>query len=71
MFADHKLAAQAIQSMKRVVADLDQMLIDLQGTAPAEEYHACRYAVGHVMAELFERLAEPIAANHPDLRYWA
>ena len=70
MFADHSVAAGAMASVKRLLGDLDQLLIDLEPTAPAAEYKQCRYAVGHVMAEVFERLAEPIAANHPDLRYW-
>jgi hypothetical protein len=31
----------------------------------------CKLAIGHVMAEVFDRLAEPIALAHPELRYWA
>jgi hypothetical protein len=71
MFSDRDVAAQAIESMKRLIGDLDQLLIDLEPIAPAAEYRECRYAVGHIMAEVFERLAEPIAIGHPDLRYWA
>jgi hypothetical protein len=71
MFEDHSVAAGAMESVKRLIGDLDQLLIDLEPKAPAAEYKQCRYAVGHVMAEVFERLAKPIAANHPSLRYWA
>jgi hypothetical protein len=70
MFSDHAVAAQAVEAMKRIIGDLDQMLIDLQPIAPEDEYRACRLAIGHVMAEVFERIGEPITIHHPDLRYW-
>jgi hypothetical protein len=71
MFSGHGVAARSMEAMKRVIAELEQMLIDLEPVAPADEYCACRRAVGHVMVEVFDRLAEPITANHPDLRYRA
>lgn len=70
MFSDREVATRAIEAMKRVLGDLDQMLIELQPIAPDDEYRACRRAVGYVVAEVFERLAEPITADHLDLRYW-
>jgi hypothetical protein len=70
MFSDHHVAARAMDSVKQLIGDLDQMLIDLEPIAPRAEWKECRYAVGHIMAEVFERLAEPIAAHHADLRYW-
>jgi hypothetical protein len=71
MFSDREVAARAMEAMKRIIGDLDQMLIVLKPIAPPDEYRACRLAVGHLMAEVFERLAEPIASDHSDLRYWA
>lgn len=60
-----------MERVKRLIGDLDEkLLVNLEPVAPAPEWRECRYAVGHVMAEVFERLAHPIAANHPDLRYW-
>lgn len=70
MFSDRDVAVRAVEAMKQVLADLDQMLIDLKPIAPEDEYRACRLAVGYVMAEVFERLGEPITADHLDLRYW-
>ena len=70
MFSDDEVAARAMDRVKRLIGDLDERLIDLEPVEPETEWRECRYAVGHVMAEMFERLAHPIAANHPDLRYW-
>jgi hypothetical protein len=70
MFEDPIVAARAMELVKRLLGDLDQLLIELEPVAPAAEYKECRYAVGHVINELFERLAEPIATNHAQLRYW-
>jgi hypothetical protein len=71
MFSDREVAARAIDAVKRVIGDLDQILIDLEPVAPVEEYRECRRAVGQVIAAVFERLAEPITDDYPDLRYWA
>ncbi|HEY1930127.1 MAG TPA: hypothetical protein VGG92_21865 [Caulobacteraceae bacterium] len=71
MFSDREIAAQTIERVKGILGDLDQLLVVIEPTVADEEYRNCKNAVGHVMAEVFERLAEPIAAAHPELRYWA
>ena len=46
---------------------LNGSLYSVRDVETEEDYKRYRLAVGHVIAEVFERIIEPIGAQHPEL----
>ncbi len=70
MLSDHDVAEKVMNLMKSIGEQLNQSLIDLQGTISEEEYAAYRRGVACIMAEMLINVENPISDHHPDLRWY-
>jgi len=67
MIKDHKLAEELINlanKASRITHDSLKLVMD---NCSQDEFKKYRYAVGHVMAEIFEQIVVPLSKEHPDL----
>ena len=67
MISDARVARLLLDELFAASGDLDHSVATALAECPTPEFEAYRRAVGQVLAEMWERLIEPILAAHPDL----
>ncbi len=68
MIKDRKTAETVLKNALNVTGSLNDSIYAVMAVGSEEEVRAYKRAVGHSMAEIFDRIVEPIFAAHPDLR---
>lgn len=68
MIRGEAAARDALDAAFRASSTLDASVEALSGVLPPQELSGYKHAVGHVMAEVFNRLIRPILVEHPELK---
>ena len=67
MFEDRELSEKVSSIGLTVYRMFDESLVVARKHATDDEFKEYRLAVGHVLAEVLERVMNPIWQRHPDL----
>lgn len=64
---DRRCAEAVLGDVHQAINLLNESIVEAMALAPEEEWRAYRRQVGHVMAEMYDRLLKPLYDQHPDL----
>ncbi|WP_156338943.1 hypothetical protein [Chondromyces crocatus] len=64
---DHHTAKRVVENLNKAIVSLNEGIQVLMSQGSESEVRAFRRGVGHTMAEIYDRLADPIFREHPAL----
>ncbi|MEP3279366.1 MAG: hypothetical protein ABJN26_06055 [Stappiaceae bacterium] len=64
---DKAAASKTFESMKLVLRELDESIVQIQDDCDEEEYRNYKYSVGKVMVSVRENILDPIFKEYPEL----
>ena len=68
LFEDKEIAKHILQVFLSINGQMDDAIRSVEHKTSPAEYKAFKRGVGHVMAEIFEQVVQPICTQHPSLR---
>lgn len=67
MIKDHQVAEKLIGDVQQALKIINESIITVMNSCSQEEFQEYRLASAHAMAEVFEKLLDPLCNDHPDL----